>query len=244
MLEVPDAGADDSEHLHGFGSDSAPHGLPEGFLRSMLSIDVNRPGPLHDLADMMERELFGGNISLTKLMREGMPTLSLQTPAGRVPLRLMSSHVSSMALLTIYLKYLVAPGHRIIVEEPEAHMHPANQLKFARHVALLVRRGVHVTLVTHSVLIVERLSAYMMVGELDKKARKKASPEPDVYLTLGEVSAHEFIAGSGGSFTVRDLPCSKYDGMEQDKAGKLRLDMYNERLVIQQQIEGFVDDPE
>lgn len=219
-------------------------GLPRGFVQFILSIDVNMPGPLSELADAMERDLLGGNVSLTKLLSAGLPTITFETPSGNVPLRLVSSHVSSMALLTIYLKYLILPGHRIIIEEPEAHMHPANQLKFAKYVALLIRRGVNVTLVTHSVLIVERLSACLMLGSLDAKSRKKAVSEPDAYLTPNEVSAHEFIATSSGNCTIKDLDCSKYDGIDQEEFGKMRFNMYNERLSLRQQIEAYMNDSE
>ncbi|MDD9826481.1 MAG: hypothetical protein OXU86_06920 [Thaumarchaeota archaeon] len=235
---------DDERHTDSELDQFSPPGLPKGFFKFVLSIDVHKPGPLSKLADMMERDLLGGSVSLNKSLHASLPTISFKTQSGDVPLRLTSSHVGSMALLTIYLKYLIKPGYRIIIEEPEAHMHPANQLKFAKHVALLIRHGVNVTLVTHSVLIVEQLSAYMMLGSLDKSHRKKAVSEPEAYLTLDDVSAHEFVVNSSGNCIIRDLPCTKHDGIDQEEFGKMRFNMYEERLSFRQQIEAYMGDPE
>lgn len=219
-------------------------GLPDDFVSTVVSIDPNVPGPLFDLAKKMENELLGGTISLSKLAGKGIPTISLKINKHTVTLKRMSSHASSLALLVVYLKFVIAPGQRIIIEEPESHMSPANQLIFAKYVTLLIRRGVRVTIITHSILLFERLSAHMVLGSLDKKKRKLVVPDTEAYLNLDEVSAHQFHVKSPGNCTISDIPSSRSGGIDQEQFGRLSFEMYDERSRIQEKLEELTDDPE
>jgi len=225
-------------------SEASLNGLPDNFMNTIMSIDPNKPGPLFDLAKSMEREMLGGNISVSKPHGRGIPTISLEIGNNIVALQRMSSHASSLALLTLYLKFVIEPGQRIIIEGPEAHMSPANQLLFAKYVVFLIRRGVRVTIVTHSVLIFEQLSAYMVLGGLGKKDRKSVVAEPDAYLNLDEVSAHQFHVKTPGNCTIEDIPRSRSGGIDQEQFGRLSFEMYDERSRIQEKLEELTDDTE
>ena len=73
-----------------------------------------------------------------------------------------SSTISELAPLVIFMRhYLEPPGDIFIVEEPEAHLHPAAQRKIASVLAGLVKSGVYVVVTTHSDMILEQLSNFV-----------------------------------------------------------------------------------
>ena len=56
--------------------------------------------------------------------------------------------VSELAPVVLYLRHLVQPGELLIIEEPEAHLHPGMQAAFTRELARLVTTGVRIVITT------------------------------------------------------------------------------------------------
>lgn len=73
----------------------------------------------------LENNLLGGAIHLDS-SEAGYPTFTYR-PRGwtdDLPLMRASSMVSELAPVVLYLRYVVEPGTVLIIEEPEAHLHP------------------------------------------------------------------------------------------------------------------------
>ncbi|HND20426.1 MAG TPA: AAA family ATPase, partial [Acidobacteriota bacterium] len=56
----------------------------------------------------------------------------------------------SYTLPIIVAGLLARPGHMLVVENPEAHLHPQGQSRIGRFLALLAAKGVQVLIETHS----------------------------------------------------------------------------------------------
>ena len=89
----------------------------------------------------------------------------------RLPLMNASSMVSELGPVVLYLRYLVRPGHVLIVEEPESHLHPAMQVEFTRQLAALVHAGVRIIVTTHSEWVLEELSNLVLASSLPEVQR-------------------------------------------------------------------------
>ena len=61
-----------------------------------------------------------------------------------------SSMVSELAPVILYLRHVVQPGDTLIIEEPEAHLHPTAQVEFTRLLAGAVKAGIRIIITTHS----------------------------------------------------------------------------------------------
>ncbi len=88
--------------------------------------------------------------------------------AGRQQLKLTmdesSSAVRSLLDIGFYLRHVAAPGHLLMVDEPELNLHPENQRRIARLFARLVNVGIKVFVTTHSDYIVKELNTLIMLN--------------------------------------------------------------------------------
>ena len=120
-----------------------------------------------NLARMLEIEVLRGEVHEDQ-SEAGNMSFSYQALGHkeRVPLMQASSMVSELAPVVLYLRHIVQPGDVLIVEEPEAHLHPGMQAVFTRQLAAVVRAGVRVMITTHSDYVLEELANLVRMSEL------------------------------------------------------------------------------
>lgn len=82
--------------------------------------------------------------------------------------------VSQLAPVVLILKEIPVKNNLIILEEPEAHLHPMQQVRFLQEIAKWVRDGNKILLTTHSEWITEALSNLVMENKIDPKVGMKA----------------------------------------------------------------------
>ncbi len=143
------------------GGPSLLPGVLTDFLSRLLELlpTRNGDGGFDDVAGRIETEMLRGGIHVTPSAVIGFPQFGYR-PAGwkdDLPLINSSSAVSELAPVVLFLRHVVAPGDVLIVEEPEAHLHPAAQVQLTRLLASTVRAGLRVILTTHSEWILEAL---------------------------------------------------------------------------------------
>ena len=145
-----------------------------GVLADFLHQLINMPGnsQRNGLAKRFEDSLLAGAVRMAT-SDANYPSF-LYRPSGweeDLPLMRTSSMVSELAPVVLYLRYVVQPGDVLIVEEPEAHLHPAMQAAFARELARLVRAGVRIVLTTHSEWLLEQIGNLVRLSALPKRQR-------------------------------------------------------------------------
>ena len=120
----------------------------------------------------LERLMLGGEISIAE-STTGYPKFYYRPEGWRTDLPLMhtSSMVSELATVVLYLRHVVRPGHVLIIEEPESHLHPKLQVEFIRHLAAIVRSGVRVMITTHSEWVLDELTNLVRLHDLSESDR-------------------------------------------------------------------------
>ena len=128
------------------------------------------------IADALESDLLEGQI-IMKPSPTGYPEFLYRPQGTEQDMRLTrsSSMVSELAPLVLFIRGLVRPGDTLIIEEPEAHLHPAAQAQMAATIARLVRAGVRVHVTTHSDFMLQEIGNLIREGELGEKADEPAS---------------------------------------------------------------------
>ena len=97
--------------------------------------------------------------------------------------------VSELSSIVLYLRRVVAPGDVLIIEEPEAHLHPDLQIKFVNVLAEIVKAGVQIILTTHSVVVLDAVAHLTLSSEVDGQGNNGAG----VSLSRREVGLWSFV---------------------------------------------------
>ena len=150
-------------------------GVHADFLSQLITIETSRQRSPRgsELAERLESKLLKGTIQI-KPSAAGFSDF-YYLPDGwleDIPLMNASSMVSELAPVVLYLRHVVGPNDILIIEEPEAHLHPAIQVEFIRHLAAAVRAGVRIMLTTHSEWVLEELSNLVRLSSLTESQRQ------------------------------------------------------------------------
>ena len=142
-------------------SRSELQGVSEVLLAEGLGVGTGEPPNLHDTfstllragrrreADQVGRRLFEGVDHLEILTDGGRAMLGLVWDDHAIPAQLGGD--GAYAALRISLELLAAIGGVALIEEPEAHLHPAAMMMVAKAIVNAVRGGTQVVLTTHSI---------------------------------------------------------------------------------------------
>ena len=173
-------------------------------------------GSHYDTGRRIESDIFGGHIKLGCADPGAIPEILCERSAAAVPVHGASSAVSELAPFTLHLKHR-AEGHGVlIIEEPEAHLHPRSQNLLAGHIVRLVREGANIIITTHSSSLFESMSQYLRASRLRPEGRKNALGSEDLYLREDDVAPHLFKMDGDGGSVVEKIDLSAEDGIEQD----------------------------
>ena len=144
-----------------------------------------------------------------------------------------SSMVSELAPLVLFLRGIVQPGDLLIIEEPEAHLHPGAQTKIAHILARLIRVGVRVVITTHSEWLLQEIGNLIREGELKKLAKNRT--ESESWMAKEEVGTWWFHRDK----PVTEIPFDRIEGVEPQDYYEVADKLYNRFVRLEQQ---FLDE--
>ena len=188
------------------------------------------PGRGRRLAERLEEEILQGTIELENSVID-YPTFSYRPKGWKTDLPLLnaSSMVTELAPVVLYLRHLVRPGDILIIEEPEAHLHPAAQAAFTKILARVVRSGVRVILTTHSEWILEQIANLVELSYLPAEKRANFQDFHSISLNPEEVGVWLFNSPSGGQGThVENIPFGSEGGFDRTGYEQVADSLYNE----------------
>ena len=156
-----------------------------------------------------------------------------------IPLTRVSSMVSELAPVVLFLRGVVRVGDTLVIEEPEAHLHPAAQTVMAVTLARLVRAGVRVIVTTHSDWMLKEIANLMREGVLEEQAGRSDS-ESSQRSTLypDEVGIWLFRQGEiGHGSSVQEIPFDRSEGVEPAEYDDVAEQLYNRAAYLQNELE-------
>ena len=197
-----------------------------------------RRGSGNMVAGRLEEDVLRGSVHSRKTVA-GYPVFSFR-PEGwkdELPLMNVSSMVSELAPVVLYLRHVVSPGEVLIIEEPESHLHPAMQVEFTRHLAAAVRAGVRVMITTHSEWVLDELANLVRLSELPETRRQdiggadySISPEQ---LGVWLFEPKERPRGS----VVKEIPFDEEFGGFRSGFDEVAIGTYNDYAAISNRVE-------
>ena len=109
-----------------------------------------------NLVDFLEQKMVDGDFRIKKAMLPKF-TYKPQSSEKDMPLHITSSVVTELAPLLMLLQSNI-DFKTIIIEEPEAHLHPSLQKMMSRFIIRLMNSGKTVWITTHSDIILQQLN--------------------------------------------------------------------------------------
>ena len=208
-------------------------GMIADFLKQIINYDERRVSSdeMSGIAKVLEDEVLRGEI-MVKRPAGGYPEFRYRPQKSEQALRMShsSSMVSELAPFVLFLRGVVLPGDTLIIEEPEAHLHPAAQTKVALILARLVRAGVRVIITTHSDWLLEQIGNLVREGEVMKLGKNKT--EPTTWLTKEEVGAWWFRTDK----PVAEIPFDNIEGIEPKDYYDVAEELHNNAVEFQQHL--------
>jgi len=134
---------------------------------------------------------------------------------GEFPACQAASSINEIAPLILFLKYIVRKGDLLVIEEPEAGLHPEAQRMLARAIMRLIRSGVRVLITTHAGYLLLQLYNFILLGQVSTKKRADFGYGRDEYLRRDELGAYLFYFDKGGTL-IRDIEIDQETGAVED----------------------------
>lgn len=228
----------------------ADSGILTDFLKPLVGYQEGNGGasPMQRIAAALEAEVLRGVIEREQGWRGTGPRPTEQVPDAvamgslefqyrprqavrGLRLSQASSMVSELAPLVLFLRSVVRPGDLLIIEEPEAHLHPAAQSQLAFTFARLVRAGVRVVVTTHSDCFLQQIGNLIREGELAGLGEKVG--EPQGFLKKREVGVWLFQKGC----PVKEIKYNRVDGIEPPEYLDVAEELYNRAAGLQNRLE-------
>ena len=184
---------------------------------------------MKSVAMMLESDVLNGQIHVGP-SPSGYPDFRYHPQGTKEDIRLnqASSMVSELAPLVLFLRSGVKPGDTLIIEEPEAHLHPGAQADIAVILARLVRAGVRVIITTHSDWLLQEISNLTLEGLLAEE-----TGEPASWLLPEEVGVWHFQKDE----PVKEIPFQPRKGISPEDYEDVAEGLYNRSVNLQQRFE-------
>ena len=200
------------------------------FMRHLTLYEENKRVPeIQRIADALESKVLAGKIVVT-VSHGGYPKYNY-CPDGsdqEVSLTRTAAMVSELAPLVLFLRSLVRPGDTLIIEEPEAHLHPGAQADMAVILARLARAGVRVIVTTHSDWLLQEIGNLVLEGLLEDE-----TDQPPSWLLPNEVGVWHFQKDK----PVKEIPFKPREGISPEDYEDVAEGLYNRSVNLQQRFE-------
>lgn len=218
-------------------------GVMADFMQRLILYEDDSPSKrtMHALADRLENEALAGKIHTRRPLSGGYPEFVYRPLNTEQYIRLTraSSMVSELAPVVLFLRGSIQRGDTLIIEEPEAHLHPAAQTQMAVTLARMVRAGVRVVVTTHSDWLLKEIGNLIREGELGEQAGSPSGGEklPSA-LRPEDVGIWLFRKdGSDSGSTVEEIPFDRTEGVEPRDYEDVAEALYNRSADLQNRLE-------
>jgi predicted ATPase len=194
---------------------------------------------MKELFEFIENRIIKGKIIEEKKEQNYTQFYLKPKNSNKLELHLTSSATVELLPLVVFLKHFSKIEDRLLViEEPEAHLHPKAQIEMARLLVMLVNAGAKVLVTTHSDYILNEISNCIKLFDSNqdkvKQYLKKLKLSQDTIISKDDVSAYLF-KDSNEKTEVIPLIIDKY-GIANDNFD----DILDELLDRTQKINEFL----
>lgn len=192
------------------------------------------------IADCFESETLAGHMLTDRIGVDGYTELYYrsQETDKEISLNHASAMVTELAPLALFIRWKIHGGDTLIIEEPEAHLHPAAQAAMAKTLGRLVRAGVRVIVTTHSDWLLDEIGNLIREGELEEKFGDSINDQTvPSSLHPSDVGVWLFRKDkSAAGSTVEEIPFDRIEGVGPEEYADVAEALYNRSAGLQNRL--------
>lgn len=169
--------------------------------------NMRRKSEFASIANRIESDILKGKIVTTS---EG--ELRLDEKGIKYNMAVSSSTAKSLADIIFYLQHSAGKMFRLIIDEPEIHLHPDNQLLLSRVFTRMVNRGLQLVISTHSEYIIRELNNLIMLHYAGESFLEKAEGlgyYPEDSLDVSHIQPYLFVRQDNGRVITEAVKVGK-----------------------------------
>ena len=196
-------------------------------LSKIYNIDPNIKGEFYDLACDFDKEFSGYLVDIKDNTLYNDITYIDEDSNQEVSSKMLSTSIHEMALLSIYLKYVVKKDDLLIIEEPEAHLHPKNQRILVKYIVRAVNNGLNVMLTTHSDYVIEQFNNFVRLSAIDTDNLDEFAYTPADILNYEDISIYTFKKESKKQYIAEKIEINE-TGFDEEIFTPISEELYDE----------------
>lgn len=234
---VPAAGDDLLKDLNNYLDDEINHLITSSTVQKQLITNLLssekklEKGHFYELACKMEKELINGEIKLTQTEIKDEIVFVDDDYDLELKLELVSSSIRELVPIILYLKYFLKKGDTLILEEPENHIHPKNQLILVKYLVQAINEGLNILLTTHSEYIVEKFNNFIRLGNAKDEIFETLGYDKSNVLDHEKVSIYNFKKVDNYSYIAESIDINE-TGFDENSFYEVNNELYDESVDI------------
>jgi len=234
---IPAAGDEIFKDINTFISNDINGTLEHSLLQKELLVNFLKvkedtdQSPFYQLTEQLEQEIIGGNIKLKKGDINDEYVFIDEKNDLELELNLTSSSIRELMPLIIYLKYFLKKDDTLIIEEPENHIHPKNQLILVKYLVKAINGGLNIIITTHSDFIVEQFNNFIRLGHSKDEVFDKLGYDKDNILDYHDVSIYNFKNEDSYNYVAYSVDINE-TGFDENSFYEVHSGLYDESVDI------------
>jgi predicted ATPase len=197
------------------------------FIYLLLKYSIKQIGENKELIKRFEKILGG------KIMSElGRLYFHDERYGLDIDINKTSSGIQELTPSYLVIKHFDLKNIMLIIEEPEAHLHPELIINMTRVLTWLVRKGAYVIITTHSDYLFSKLNLLIKLSKVDKDKRVKLGYTEDEYLKPDEVSAYLFKYSQELRSSMAEKLTVGDEGVPEDEFADIVIEIKNEYVKV------------
>lgn len=195
------------------------------FLQLITKLKSDSHSPVGaNVASMIESEVLAGEVNVGNV--EGTREVTFSSaifPDMSWPIERVATSASELSPIVLYLKHQARTEHLAFIDEPEAHLHPENQVALASGLLKMADAIGGLTVATHSEFLVSGIS-----NELVREHIGRISGD------LPKVNLYQFelVGAVREGVTVSQVEVDRAEGFEVGQFSKVADEVFDEAVEL------------